>query len=482
MLDPTTTLVNLVTTMVLSLLVWGTVALTQRKVPGVPYLVAGTCLAIAGFTLRAMGGPLSPGWHIVLQGVLIQAAQAVMAIGFLHLLNVYRFDRFNYLTIAVVAVAWPLALAFDPSNFALRKYISTADEIAVYSVIIYALLWHSQKSVLVRIIGTSIMSGHILANVFAILYPHLPRFLLLADSTVWLLFEANLFYVASLLMTMLLVLIHLWGNLRQSNEALNAEIAERQQLQGQLAESLDKEVTMRKEQQEMVRLVSHELRTPLAMISRSVEMIRFLDRNPATEVNTRLENIQAASNRLIALVERFLSRAHGPDMLLQIGAVDFAGLLQTLVDHFKSIENDSRIKVSDTPANLICRSDPEMLLTVLINVVGNALKYSPEDTMVEIDIARRDDCIVITVADRGIGIPEGESPRIGERHFRASNVGAMSGSGTGLFHSLRFLDYLGGSLELSPRAGGGTIAEIRLPFDREPILPQSAEARKGAGS
>lgn len=462
MLDPTTTLINLVTTMLLSLLIWGVIALTQRKIPGVPYLLLGVFLAIFGFGLRETGNPLSPGWYILLYGVLIQASQAVMAIGFLHLLNIYRFDRLCYLSIAIIVLAWAVALAFDPYSTDIRKYIATTDEIAVYSVVVYVLLWHCPQSLLVRSIGTSIMVGHILANLFAIIFPTYPSIPLLADAKVWLLYEANIFFIALLLFTMLLVLNHLWGNLRQTNEALNAEIAERLQLQHQLASSLDKEVALRREQQEMVRLVSHELRTPLAMINRSVEMIRFLDRKPPEEVNTRLENIQTAANRLIALVERFLNRASGPDTWMKVETVDLSLLLDTLLEHFRSIDSAHRLRPPAALPNLPCQSDPEILLTVLINIAGNALKYSPADNSVELGAALREGDILITIADRGIGIPPEEVSRIGERHFRASNVGNISGSGTGLFHSLRLLDLLGGTLAFSQREGGGTIATIRL--------------------
>ncbi len=463
MLDPTTILISLITTMLLSVLIWSTIALTQRKIPGMPYLIFGTVLAIIGFGLRGAGSSSSPDWYIILYGVLIQAAQAIVAVGFLHLLETHRYDRFAWLSVAVVAISWPLALTLGPDNFLIRKYISTAAEIAVYSLIILAMLRHYQQSMLVRGIGTTIITIHIAANIFAILVPKYPRIPLLADANVWLLYEANIFLIGSLLFTMLLVLTHLWGNLRLANEALNAEIAERVQLQAKLAESFEKEVAIRKEQHEMVRLVSHELRTPLAMINRSVEMIRFLDHRPPPEVGTRLENIQTASNRLIALVERFLNRSHGTDALIQMGTVSVAQLLEPLLAHFTSIDHHARLKLPAPVPDLTFRCDPDILLTVLINIVGNALKYSPENSMVELAIAPLGDVIVITVADRGIGIPEADIPQIGTRHFRASNTGGIAGSGTGLFHSLRFLDHLGGALSFHRREGGGTIAEIRLP-------------------
>ncbi|MEJ2016909.1 MAG: sensor histidine kinase, partial [Maritimibacter sp.] len=298
-------------------------------------------------------------------------------------------------------------------GLALRQTISAANETALYVLIIYVLLRFREQTLLVRIIGTLVVGVHLLSNTAAFVLPWFPSLPLPSNLNAWLLYEVNIFLIGSLLFTMLLILTHLWGNLRLANEALNAEIAERVQLQSQLAESFEKEVASRKEQQEMVRLVSHELRTPLAMINRSVEMIRFLDH----------------------------------------------------MEHFKSIDSHARLKLPTPVPELTFRCDPDILLTVLINVVGNALKYSPEDSMVEIAIAPEGEEIVITIADRGIGIPEADMSQIGTRHFRASNTGEIAGSGTGLFHSLRFLDHLGGALRFHRREGGGTIAEIRLPSD-----------------
>jgi two-component system, OmpR family, sensor kinase len=465
MLDPTTIRINLLTTMLLSLLVWSVIALTQRKIPGLAYLLIGTLCAMTGFGLVGLGDAQSPNWYVLLYGILIQASQAFVTIGFLHLLSIYRYDRFCYLTIAIVALTWGLVLGFVPDGLALRQTISATNETALYVLIIYVLLRFREQTPLVRIIGTLVVGVHLLSNTAAFVLPWFPRLPLPGNLNAWLLYEVNIFLIGSLLFTMLLILTHLWGNLRLANEALNAEIAERVQLQSQLAESFEKEVASRKEQQEMVRLVSHELRTPLAMINRSVEMIRFLDHSAPPQVETRLENIQTASNRLIALVERFLNRSHGTDALMQVGTVRASQLLEALMEHFKSIDSHARLKLPTPVPELTFRCDPDILLTVLINVVGNALKYSPEDSMVELAIAPEGKEIVITIADRGIGIPEADMSQIGTRHFRASNTGEIAGSGTGLFHSLRFLDHLGGALRFHRREGGGTIAEIRLPSD-----------------
>ena len=118
-----------------------------------------------------------------------------------------------------------------------------------------------------------------------------------------------------------------------------------------------------------------------------------------------------------------------------------------------------------------------MLRTIVVNLVDNAIKYSPSDESVEIAFIVRNDFLVIEVSDRGIGIPTDEQVHVGRRFFRASNTGSTAGSGLGLHGCRQLLDYHGGSLNLSPRDGGGIIATARLPLDR--LRPEDVGQENG---
>src|SRR5690606_38350077 len=116
-------------------------------------------------------------------------------------------------------------------------------------------------------------------------------------------------------------------------------------------------------------------------------------------------------------------------------------------------------------------ADPEMLTTIIINLIDNALKYSPADQDVDVDMRRRGGDLVIQVRDRGIGIPQGELHKIGRRFFRASNGAARGGTGLGLYTSRKLLAYHGGTLELIANEDRGMTAIASLP------LPGAEEAR-----
>jgi hypothetical protein len=116
------------------------------------------------------------------------------------------------------------------------------------------------------------------------------------------------------------------------------------------------------------------------------------------------------------------------------------------------------------------------LLMVVINLVENALKYSPEDTPVTVSIVVAGGDIVIGVRDRGIGIPEAERRSVGRRFFRASNTRAATGTGLGLYNARKLLEYHQGELSLEVPPDGGTLALIRLPLHIHSTAPQDPVA------
>jgi signal transduction histidine kinase len=104
-----------------------------------------------------------------------------------------------------------------------------------------------------------------------------------------------------------------------------------------------------------------------------------------------------------------------------------------------------------------------MLEHILMNLVGNAIKYSPAGSDVTVQIRREGDTAVISVSDRGIGIPESDVVRIFQPFHRGQNVGSRSGSGLGLPIVKQSLDALGGEISVKSRVGQGTTFTVRIP-------------------
>src|SRR3546814_20188788 len=113
-----------------------------------------------------------------------------------------------------------------------------------------------------------------------------------------------------------------------------------------------------------------------------------------------------------------------------------------------------------------------MLATVLINLIDNAVKYSPDHSLIGIVARATPDAILLSVADRGIGIPPAEAGLIGRRFFRASNTKPATGTGLGLHNARQLLDYHHGRPSLQDRKSvvSGKSVSVRVDLGGRRII------------
>jgi signal transduction histidine kinase len=115
-----------------------------------------------------------------------------------------------------------------------------------------------------------------------------------------------------------------------------------------------------------------------------------------------------------------------------------------------------------TQAVLVC-GDRARLERVLHNLIGNAVKYSPQDTRIDVDVQTREQRAAITVRDQGVGIPAEELPRIFTRFFRASTARGVKGTGIGLAGSRAIIEQHHGHITVESVVGQGTTVTVCLP-------------------
>lgn len=108
--------------------------------------------------------------------------------------------------------------------------------------------------------------------------------------------------------------------------------------------------------------------------------------------------------------------------------------------------------------------DFTLIVQVLINLIDNALKYSPPDSLVEIQAQYDDQEVLVKVSDRGIGIPAGELERIFEKFYRVHRPESISGTGLGLSICKGIVETHGGRIWAENRPGGGTTITFTLPL------------------
>jgi two-component system sensor histidine kinase BaeS len=223
---------------------------------------------------------------------------------------------------------------------------------------------------------------------------------------------------------------------------------------------------------EFVADVSHELRTPIAALRTFTELQRdgeleeeqrteFLDRS--TEQINRLEWM---STNLLDL-----SRIDSGIFPLDVRSGDLRDPVRSAVEAHAEIAEQRGISlVSRVPTSpVMLRFDPERILQLLGNLVGNALKFTPRGGEVVVDLADAPDEATLEVRDSGPGIPEAELPHVFDRFFRGTNVGEAraSGSGLGLAIARSIVEMHGGTIAVASAVGSGSRFTITLPRQAE---------------
>jgi len=219
-----------------------------------------------------------------------------------------------------------------------------------------------------------------------------------------------------------------------------------------------------------VALVSHEFRTPLGIIMSAGELLQnYRDRLPEDKRQELLDDILVSTRRMAALMEQvlLLGRVDAGKLAAQAVPLDLDDLLGRIADEQRSATAARCPILLDlgAPGALTgARADAGLLRHILSNLVSNAAKYSPPGSEVRLAARRDGTDAVLTVADRGIGIPEADQARLFEAFHRAGNVGETPGSGLGLLIVKRCVDLHGGRISARSRLGDGTTFEVRLPL------------------
>jgi len=470
MLNLNTTLLMVTVTISLQGLIWILVWLTQRHLFELRFIAAGFLSVAGGMLIQGARDimPLPPAVTIITLNYLIHCGAALVAHGLARFLNQRGNPPLIIGTVIFIVVFWPVALALAPENVAIRILASNGITTVLLFLMCWTLLQDRIQPRLLRWTMIGVLLSDVVAlslrSFIAINYMDDQVALVHPGQQAWYFFYFNIFMTGLFLLLLLMVGVRLSYDLRQKNDDLSREVTQRRELQNQLSSSLDTAKALHEEQKQLLRMVTHEFRTPLAVVDRAAEMIDVvLDRPPET-VSRRLDSIRDAVRRLVQLIDRFLDVERRDLNVLQTERIDIASLLDRVRKHFAGLELDLRLRFTVQPNLSFYWGDPEMLCTVLINLIDNALKYTTDGSPVDIAARAEDNAIVITVTDRGIGIPEAEAALIGRRFFRASNTTPATGTGIGLYNTRRLLEYHNGILSLRAGRGSGTVATIRLPL------------------
>jgi PAS domain S-box-containing protein len=227
---------------------------------------------------------------------------------------------------------------------------------------------------------------------------------------------------------------------------------------------------------EFVSMVSHELRTPLTSIKAFASTLLHLDAEPE-EQREWLRIIDRECDRLTALVNDLLTISQldsGKPLPMHLADFDLVALLREVALMQQEAARKHTVSVAGPP-ELLVQADPDKLRQVALNLVNNAIKYSPRGGEVQVRVEADEETVRLAVEDNGVGIRPEHLDLVFEKFFQVDggSTRRVGGSGLGLYLTRRLVEAHGGRITAESELGRGTTVKVTLP------RRQSVEAEAG---
>lgn len=220
--------------------------------------------------------------------------------------------------------------------------------------------------------------------------------------------------------------------------------------------------------QQYVGLISHDLRAPLSTIAASAAALKILlERQEDSQTAKPVDAILRSTRRMSEMIEDLLetTRLESGAMQLHVAQLDLTELAVSAISSFPA--SPSRPINLNAAGPVMVLGDAARLERVLENLIGNAIRYSPLETPVRVEVVNGDDEAVVKVTDRGPGISAEELPKLFQRFHRGAHEGGPSkGLGLGLYTSRLIIESHQGRIWADSQTGAGSTFGFALPLTR----------------
>ncbi|HWO14304.1 MAG TPA: ATP-binding protein [Polyangiaceae bacterium] len=266
------------------------------------------------------------------------------------------------------------------------------------------------------------------------------------------------------------------------------DITARKRLETELARAKEAADRAGRAKSDFIANVTHELRTPLTLILGPLSRV-LSDPGLGSDSRRLLESAHRNGFRLYNLVNDVLdfSKAEATEFAAHREPLELVGELCTLIDDMRPQAENAQLELefSSELERLDLMLDPKLVERMLVNLIGNALKFTPAGGRVRVELRATEELVAISVADTGIGIPEAALHGLFEKFMRVDSTAARRQEGTGLGLPLvrHFAQALGGRVEVKSELGKGSEFTLLLPLQRcaPPTASPSAEELGGLG-
>jgi signal transduction histidine kinase/HAMP domain-containing protein len=220
----------------------------------------------------------------------------------------------------------------------------------------------------------------------------------------------------------------------------------------------------------LISTVSHELRTPLTLIHGFAELLVLRDM-PVERQRSAAEEILEASKRLARLIDDLLSvsRMESGRLVLDPRPLDLAAVVERMLSPFRAMATTHTLRAKLPGALPVVWGDPDKVEQILTNLVGNAIKYSPEGGEVLVTVEHDEDAVQVSVRDQGIGMSPRDMGQLFEKFYRVDRdeVRRAGGTGLGLYITKRLVEMHGGHISAESWPGVGSVFTFTLPTSAE---------------
>lgn len=232
--------------------------------------------------------------------------------------------------------------------------------------------------------------------------------------------------------------------------------------------ALEKEKELNNLKSRFISTASHEFRTPLATIMSSVSLAgKYAETMDKEKMMKHIDRVKNSVNHLTDILNDFLSldKLEEGVVVASPENIYLNGLINELTDEMRGIAKaGQKFIYTGLQTNDLIYIDKRILKNVMLNLMSNAIKYSNENTLIEI-LAKRDfNHLQIEIKDQGIGIPLKDQAHIFERFYRANNSGNVQGTGLGLNIVKRYVEILKGEINFKSIPEKGTKFTLKFPI------------------
>ena len=216
---------------------------------------------------------------------------------------------------------------------------------------------------------------------------------------------------------------------------------------------------------EFMAMASHELKTPLTVIKANLQVLEQMVQHDSNMdfVSKSLRQVNKLSDLITDLLD--VSKIQTGKLELNQTAFALQPFLTEIIDSIQQASPSHTITLTTENPNIIAKGDRDRLEQVVINILTNAVKYSPNAEAVAVNAGIRDGMILVEVRDSGIGIPPDDVDKVFTRFFRVRGLAStFSGSGIGLYISSEIIKRHGGNIWVESEAGKGSVFYFTIPL------------------